>query len=276
MPNKRTTPSIKNEPWYGESYHWRYPDMYQVYEMFSKRFEIHRDNFILTNGCENALRIALLALGRNKKLTIENPTWALTNVIAESFDMRYDHLNYEYQDGKFIPEHKEDIELLYVTDTYNNLFKHEMPEIPSNAIVIIDETYTLAALRNPGRQITDNKVIIGSFSKFSGPGYRIGYIIFPYWLKEKMNMLREQYISQEAADMITGYADPWYDLHFLFSEYDYHIPYKIVTKHPVYTTVEADEVPLPHKKFSLSGHNFCRIGTLGDRKAWERKMNGLS
>jgi hypothetical protein len=74
--------------------------------------------------------------------------------------------------------------------------------------------------------------------------------------------------------MLTGYFDPWYDLNTLLNPLDVKIPYRIVTRHPAYVTVEADNVPLPHKKFSLSGHNFCRVGTLRDIKEWERKMNG--
>ena len=40
-----------------------YPDMFNVYKSFQKIFNIEYDNFILSNGAENAIKNALLANG---------------------------------------------------------------------------------------------------------------------------------------------------------------------------------------------------------------------
>ena len=34
----------------------------------------------------------------------------------------------------------------------------------------------------------------------------------------------------------------------------------IVTMHPIYTTFQTDNVPMPHRKFEVSGIPFCLVG----------------
>ena len=48
---------------------------------FAQTYNLSRDSFILTNGCENAVRIIFEAL-RPKYAYIENPSWGLVEVLA--------------------------------------------------------------------------------------------------------------------------------------------------------------------------------------------------
>ena len=81
-----TVVSTKNEP---KGTH--YPNMFLTYQKFSNIFNLPTSRFILTNGCENALRIALLLL-KPTSLSIENPTWGLVSIIAKSLNIPIDTL----------------------------------------------------------------------------------------------------------------------------------------------------------------------------------------
>ena len=91
-----------------------YPDMKDVYDKFSKFFNINRDNFILTTGCEESLRIAIKIIkylgyqSKNRptisRVFLENPTWSLAEVVfyQELFDKTIDiekvDFDYYYKD----------------------------------------------------------------------------------------------------------------------------------------------------------------------------------
>lgn len=252
--------STKNEPGEGNIFAFnarQYPDMYRAYESFSKLFHIPIGNFILTNGCENAMKIALLAL-RVKELTIENPTWEMVRVDCEALEIAYTFHNYEFKDGIFAPEVKSiDTEFLYMTDTYNNLFRHE--NISFDGVKILDETYTQCQLLANVKDINDNKVVIGSFSKTIGAGLRLGYCLFTDKWRRRFQLLREQYISPAACKWLINTKGLCNNAVLVGN-----IPYEVVSEHPVYLTVKAKELPVPHKHFVISGVDFCRV----DRKAF--------
>lgn len=234
-----------------------YPDMHHAYASFSRLFNIPIGNFILTNGCENAMKIALLAL-RVKELTIEKPTWAMVQVDCEALDIAYNFHNYEFKDGIFRPEAKSiDTDFLYTTDTYNNLFEHK--NIFFEGVTILDETYTQRQLISSAKDINDNKIIIGSFSKTAGAGLRLGYCLFSDKWKRRFQLLREQYISSAACKWLINTKGLYNNASPVGN-----IPYEVVSYHPVYITVKAKELPFPHKHFTISGVDFCRV----DRKAF--------
>jgi hypothetical protein len=245
-----------------------YPDMYKAYQSFSKLFNMPIGNFILTNGCENALKIALLAL-RVKDITLEKPTWGMVQVDCEALDIAYDFCNYEYKNGVFVPEKKNICtKFLYTTDAYNNFFKHRDISFNSGVTTILDETYTARQLLANKKNIADNTIIIGSFSKTVGAGLRLGYCLFSERWKERFQLLREQYVSAAACQ--------WLDSAVTLCINDSpieDIPYEIVSQHPVYITVKAKALPIPHKHFKVSGVDFCRF----DRKAmsWQKTIELL-
>ena len=257
--------STKNEPFIDTTIEVDvrlYPDMYKAYNNFSATYGISRENFILTNGCESALRIAMLAI-RPGKLSIECPTWARVQVECEALGIPYDFVNYKYKDGIFSPE-REVVNDLYTTDTYNNLFQHD--NVIGYSKTILDETYTSRMLFANEKVFNKNTIIIGSFSKTVGAGLRLGYCIFSNEWTDRFNLLREQYVSATACEWLDSYQILMPQLKSI------DIPYRIVTKHPVYTTVEAKTLSIPHKHFIVSETDFCRFGNTKDMSALEKEL----
>ena len=243
--------SNQNEPCgkkYIDSEYKKYPDMYSVYNKFAELY--NRNDFILTNGCENALRIAILAL-RPDLVKIEYPTWGLVEVICSSLDIKTKRY---YFNDNFIPE--ETSGCVYMTDEYNNFFKHSNLDIDKHSIYIIDETYTHNYLLNK-KTIKDNIIVIGSFSKVAGAGLRLGYVLFSNNLRGKLNMLREQYVSSLAADYILSLDEP---PRFCFDNIDYQ-DNKYIAVHDVYKSMTTKPEHDNYKVATLiSGKKIYREG----------------
>ena len=265
-PIEKTFLSIKNEP-----IGFFYPDMYKAYRDFSLSFNISTDNFILTNGCENAIRIILTMLKVNETITdkepllIENPGWELVKVLSEAMKIPYKLYNYDINGLASFNKAK----CIYTTDTYNNVIKHEFPKGESD-LYIIDESYTMKHYFN-NSIIPDNFIYIGSFSKLVSPELRLGYIIFPSKFKNEINLLREQYINQAAILFLSNLSikDP-----------DYSIPKidkqnLILSAHPTYLTLDVRDFPLAHKKFTIDGKTICRIGRIDNKEQEVSLLNDL-
>lgn len=266
--------SSKNEPWFGLMPY--YPDMGKMYDAFSDTFHISKNNFILTNGCENAMRILLeyFKCHNTQNLMVENPGWQLAevlgvalhyNILKSNFAFNKKTKTFEYDiDYAAIPDNS----IIYTTDKYNNLFEHKNIDIQrinnnkGKLTSIIDETYTMSSLRHV--EIPKAGFVIGSFSKFFGAGYRLGYILFDDKYNDDMQLLREQYINSCACslinrpDIVIAQLNK-IDKQILNADCGYDDA-RIVSKHLVYSTFMADDIDLPHKKFTVSGVNFCRIG----------------
>lgn len=205
-------PNITNSIEYDFNRLRSYPNMKSIYDNFSNYFNINKDNFILTNGCEEALRIAIAVLKRKYKninqYISEYPTWGMSFIVANQFfdvsNIR--KLEYKIDKNKLSFDYyginlavKDSI--VYSTDIYNNLFSHDdISTIKFNSInsyFIIDETYTLNKLIDRERNIEREfkTITIGSFSKSIGCGIRLGYIIFPRELNYLFQLYRPQYLG---------------------------------------------------------------------------------
>lgn len=250
--------STKNEPWFIEGEEKWYPDMAEAYDNFSNLFGVSKDNFILTNGCENAMRLALMFF-HGSTLYTEQPGWQMADILGEACNYNVEHYEYQYNGHAFFADTRNVPAgaLLYTTDTYNNLFRHE--NVQWSYDLIVDETYTMNALLK-GRVPRGQKIVIGSFSKFCGPGYRLGYILFDKRHNDRMQLLREQYISLAACHLLQDTE--------LKSKITLRTQLKpeisgqhAITIHPTYMTFEKFlDLSLPHKEFVVSRVNFYRVG----------------
>ena len=251
-----------------------YPDMYEAYRDFAKTYNLSMNNFILTNGCENAVRIIFEAI-RPKYVYTENPSWGLVEVLANGLmcprpdetpgEQRLFFVDYEFKDGKFVlgnnketlPKLPEENSIFYITDKYNNVFEHEKLENKNDyaKYTIVDETYSAEQLKNSKRQIPENVFIIGSYSKFCGAGIRLGYILYhPKW-HDLMQLLREECISKLAAKYAKVYMPD-----IVLPEYED----KYVCKSNSYVVVKADEYTGDkrriNREFEVSGIKFYKLG----------------
>lgn len=259
--------STKNEPLPN-----RYPNMYEAYDNFSRFFGISKKNFILTNGCENALRIALLAI-KPQTLAIETPGWELPKIIAKS-------LNIEELDFNLISDSSgrvcyssycPNVDAAYITPLVNNFIVHSSYNnyrLKKNSqtikYYIIDETYSMRWLFNGHvPNINDNIVIIGSFSKVIDPGIRLGYILFPEDQNDIYQLLREQYISLSACEALKHMdrktiKDMAYNIG-IFRDKDNKN--SIIHKHKVFETYTHKKFESrPYKKFKIGDMSFYRYG----------------
>lgn len=251
--------STKNEP----SIYSRYPDMYVAYENFSKFFNVAQENFILTNGCENALRIALI-MTCPERIYIEYPTWGLVAVICEAFHIPYKYMDFHYDNSEFVLDATNTDGAIYTTDEYSNVIKHKnVNGYNDTTMLIVDETYTNRVLSSKNKIFEKNKIIIGSFSKCADPAIRLGYVLFDDEYNDRFQMLREQYIGGEAIKYLRNPSMHYNPI------WKWDIPYEIVTQHSVYTTVKAKTLPIPHKHFLIDGIDLCRFGNVGD--AWKKE-----
>lgn len=267
--------SIKDEPVSQEALNDEiarsYPDMYEAYQDFAKTYDLSMNEFILTNGCENAVRIILEAL-RPQYLYTENPSWGLVEVLANGLlyprpeetpdEQRIFMVNYEFKDGEFIlgdfaKKLPDENSVFYITHKYNNVFEHE--ELTNRneyaKYTIVDETYSAKLLRNSNRNIPENIFVIGSYSKFCGAGIRLGYILYnPKW-NRLMQLLREECISKLAVNYAKVRMPE-----IVLPEYEG----KYVCKSNNYVIVKADEYTGDkwriNRVFEVSGIKFYKLG----------------
>lgn len=266
----------------------KYPDMDRAYTLFGNFTNIPHNSFILTNGTENALRIAMQVLKRVKNIktvVTEKPTWGLADVISYQcyFDNSY-NLDYIYRENKFYLDYTklDDIiksngnTILYKTNQMNNLFSHseDSDYVHDGLYTISDYTYTPFDIANKG--LDENKIIIGSFSKVFGCGIRLGFVIFNPIYHDMMHMYREEYISPISCKAIEiiyhKYALLWlcenvykdapfkkYKSEKLFEKtFNDHI----ICSTPYYYTMDIDvgNVGFVSKKFEVEGKEFYRLG----------------
>ena len=200
-------------------------------------------------------------------MLIENPTWGMVEPICSGLEIPYQKVDYHFIQNKTFRMdniNHDKKAWLYTTETYNNFFKHEKYDTEFYNNVIIDETYTLnELLRNiepEDRIFRKNEIIIGSFSKFGGCGLRLGYILFNKCWNEKMQLLREQYISPLASKYIINYNGP--DKTAIRNMIAKKCEYPIVSEHLCYTTIAVDnEISvLNYKEFIVDNQRFIRIG----------------
>ena len=231
-----------NEPWFGKGEdivltkddYTHYPNMYKVYELFSNIFGISTDNFILTSGVEESLRIAftvanIIKRGNDSNVYLESdPSWGLSKIVAKQVfynENKIHNLEYKLEkDGNigYALDRVNADDIIYTTFEFNNFIRHStLSSYAGNNIGIYDETYTLlhlfhnainscpALLNNDKLADIDlinykNKdhIIIGSFSKIYGARFRLGYILFNDKYKDLFNLYRSQYINGLAIKLL--------------------------------------------------------------------------
>lgn len=171
------------------------------------------DEIIITTGANQGIDLTAKAIiNKGDKIIVENPSFIgslnafrsyecqLVGVDVDSDGMNMDKLEVAL-------EANPDAKLLYTIPTFQNPTGTTMPlekrkrllELAAKYNVLIIEDNPYGDLRFSGEDVatvksldTDGRVIYcGSFSKILSPGMRLGYIIGPAQLLEKVEMLKQ-------------------------------------------------------------------------------------
>lgn len=177
---KSTEWSRANEPIWNteiEDEYIHYPNMYELYHTFAKIFNVPIDNFILTSGCEESLKISLqvlkdfIKLNENgnldykTELVCESPTWGLAELIMNQYADRrnifkkrkFVDYNSRINEQNDLIKQDVDYNISYSTSVFNGLFLHEGNIVLDNKM----ETYQ------------DNKIIDCDLSNIKYQSFNI-------------------------------------------------------------------------------------------------------
>lgn len=233
----------------------QYPDMYQAYMDFANTYAISTDNFILTNGTEDSLRICFSVIRRlydeYMRVYYMDHGWGLVNILAEQegfypkkietsiSNYTQEFVNIDYFDLK---------ERVYYYAPISNVFKQCIDEkrilsASKENMIIRDEVYTNETLLQACTYLNPGVFVIGSYSKALGCGIRLGYILFNSSYNEYFQHNRPNYISPLAA-MHTKIRLPSYEqrmehMRELEEERDEYFGKGFTT--PNYITIKSEE-----------------------------------
>jgi len=182
--------------------------------------QVHNSDILITAGCQQALdmTLRLLTRGENSVLVVEDPCYLglleLVNtrhitpagVSLDEAGMQIERL--EQIILRFRPR------IIYVTPTYHNPTGVTMPlkrrrallEIANRYGIPILEDTTYDELRYEGELLpslksldtTDLVFLAGGFSKTLVPGIRIGYLVVPSYLRDRLIAIKQ------TADLLTS------------------------------------------------------------------------
>ena len=171
------------------------------------------DEIIITTGANQGIDLTAKAIiNKGDKIIVENPSFIGSLNAFRSYECQLVGVDVD-NDGMNMDKLEEaleanpDAKLLYTIPTFQNPTGTTMPlekrkrllELAAKYNVLIIEDNPYGDLRFSGEDVatvksldTDGRVIYcGSFSKILSPGMRLGYIIGPAQLLEKVEMLKQ-------------------------------------------------------------------------------------
>lgn len=192
-----------------------YPGMKECAKARAKKAGAYNDGdeIIIMTGANQGIDLTAKAvINKGDKIIVENPSFIGSLNAFRSYECRLvgveveaDGMNMEKLEEAFIAN--PDAKLLYTIPTFQNPTGTTMPlakrkrllELASKYNVLIIEDNPYGDLRFTGDEVptlksldTENRVIYcGSFSKILSPGMRLGYIVGPAPLLEKIEMLKQ-------------------------------------------------------------------------------------
>ena len=276
--------STKNEPFsaihvdFNDISILHYPDMHSAYENARKLLGIADDyDFILSNGCENAIKNVLLAL-RPSNIVYSVPTWEMIHVIACQLNLHEHVYPFKYDAAANCLYENIDTtkhySVHYCTYFSNNFYATKMTDCINAKYTIVDCSYTnpLGITAKLKSILAENVILVGGFQKTFGCGIRLGYAIFNKVLSEKIQLQRENYINSIAAHLLmTAKAKDYLDCIDKNNSYQTALERQLQTvknnffiNQQFLTLVDFDYNTNVCKRFSADGHVFSRFGVAYD------------
>ena len=176
------------------------------------------EDLVITTGSQHGLElVAGLFLDQGDVVIAEGPSYVGALGIFRHYQAEVEHV-FTDDDGmspealaesiKKLKAHGKRIKLLYLVPNFANpsgvtLSAKRRPEILAlakkhNILVIEDNPYGLLYFdKKPPkamRSMDDNVIYLGSFSKILVPGFRVGYVLAPPPIKEKLVLAQESAI----------------------------------------------------------------------------------
>ena len=211
-------------------------------------------NFILTSGCENAIRITL-EIEKPKSLTWCKPSWGMMDSFVEMFGIKPYCQYFDYKNGVFIENINTEAEAHYGCEGINNYLSYEKHSTETFKLDIEDITYF-----EPNTWSTFipsyNKIYVGSFDKWLGCGLRLGFIIFDESRKDLYYLHRERYLNSGAVEALLYFSTH----NFIYPDKDTAIEgFEIVCKNKIYTTYKGFFEKYGARNFTVDNENFFRL-----------------
>ena len=193
------------------SFHFTaYPETEKIYDLLSKKYKMHRDNFLITSGSDIGIRHCFeLFAEKNSKIITLSPTFGMVDVYCKIFQTKqikvgYDkNLSLDYK--KIYNSISSDVSMIMIANpnspTGTIIEQKKLLDIvkkanKKNCFVVIDEAYfgfyKLSLL--PSIKDFKNLIILRTFSKAFGlAGIRAGFVVSNKKLIKKLYAFRPMY-----------------------------------------------------------------------------------
>lgn len=176
----------------------------------------HVDDVVVTTGSQHALElITKLFINPGDVVLAEGPSYVTAMVVFRSFQAQVEHV--EMDEHGLVPEalreriaalkaEGKNLKFLYTVPTFSNPAgvtltwerRLEILEIArsNNILVLEDNPYGLlyfdGAPPHAMRSVEDDGVVyLGTFSKTLAPGFRVGWVLAPHAIREKVILANE-------------------------------------------------------------------------------------
>lgn len=217
--------------------------LFELREFIAKRYkseqniEVDPEQILITNGSQQALDlIAKVTVNEGDPVIIEEPGYLGAIQALSLYRPRYIPVSV-HDEGMDIETLRTGItskpKMMYTVPNFQNpsgiSYTHEnrtrIAEIISGSGCLLIEDDPYGALRFKGEQVAsfyhligDQTILLGSFSKVVVPGFRLGWVVAPKRIFEKL------IIAKQAADLHTCNFTQYVILNFLkYNAIDQHI-----------------------------------------------------
>lgn len=286
---EESTVSMSNEPFIDlhlDASARRYPDMCKAYEGFSKFFGIPASQFILGNGCENAMKSILLAL-KPKSIHWSKPSWGFVDVYAAQLECQSCVHAYEgdLASGFNDEDFAEGIDVYYATMHANNFIPTSVnaKNVEKSRYSVVDLSYLqVDQLKEVLSCRVDSKVIyVGSFDKLLGCGLRAGFAVFSEALSDAIQLQRENYVNALAAKVFQNldrYCKVADDASSLKSWHldSLHLECPVFATSNYIVVQSSQNISFPCKRIIINGITYSRYGMPSDKKTMQDLLLALS
>ena len=187
-----------------------YPEIEKLYDLFAKRFKLHRENFLITSGSDAGIRHCFeLIVKPNKKIISINPTFGMVDVYSKLFMAKQIKVGFDNElkldFKKLLNSINKTVSMVILANPNSptgtiinkkNILKILNKAKKNNCFVVVDEAYYGFYNKSVIKLIKrfSNLIVLRTFSKAYGlAGCRAGLVITNRNLSEQLYKFRPMY-----------------------------------------------------------------------------------